>query len=216
MRIITPILFCASLTAAAGSGCNESLPLHSPPADVLTGTVKGVNGPQDTVRYRMKEFNNPNLTEVSLSTPPFSIEITLVNIYEETIQDLADVQGVMELEWIDKIQYSASIPLTASGIVGGQYDPVTGLITLNPGESISIRVFWNYKLTTNEWAFTKQQADESEWVNTRGDFYRYHYPMRFRSRVRIKLFRSLSFLQIVSADEVVVNFQGFVFHPADE
>ncbi len=212
MKIALPfiVILLSSLTFFH---CNESLPVYTAPPDVLRASVTAINSPTDTVNYRMFDENNPNLAAVRILTPPFGFEVNVTNIYSETIQDDADVQGTLELTWVDKTENKASIPLQLTGITGSQYDPATNLITLNPGDSLKLRTYWDFKLITKDWAFTKQQAVDGPWINGNGNFYRFHLPMEFRARISVKIFRSLSFTETISQNTVTVNFKGLIIAP---
>lgn len=205
------VSFCASV--ATSYHCNESLPVHVPPLNVLSTSLGALSGASDTVLYMMFDYNNPNQIPVTLSTPPLGFEVKVVNVYDETIQDDAEVSGTLELEWIDKPDFKATLNLLVTGIVGSHYDPKTKLITLNPGDTLRIRTYWNYRLSNNDWAFSKQQAVDGPWITGGGDFFRFHNPMRFRGRIKMKLFRSLALIESVSSNEFVVNFKGRIFAP---
>ena len=199
------------IVAFASLRCNESLPVYNAPANILSAVVSPVNFVSDTVRYRMMDENNPSLVSVRLFSPKFGIDVKIVNIYSETIQDDADIQGTLELTWIDKVEMKASIPLSSSGIIGGQYDPVTHLITLNPGETVTIRVYWDYHFTNTEWAFMHLPYSDgpSYWYGPyQMAFERFHNPLNLHANVKVKVFRSLSFVDAAIKDVIPVFFKG--------
>ncbi len=216
MNISFPVILCAIVSIVIVFGCNEILPEYSQPENLLSAEVVPLNVASDTVSYYIIDNNNPNLVFIRLDSPFNGYEIRIINTYEETIQDDADVTGTVELIWNDQPKFSAEIPVTLPAVFSQHYDPSTGLITVNPGDTIVLRVYWNFRFTSGEWAFTKQGGTDgpSFFVAPKiTAYYRYHHPMYLTVKTKVKLFRSLSYIENKFQDETIVIFKGYVRSP---
>jgi hypothetical protein len=196
--------------------CNESLPVYNSPIDVLGVSIAPVYTATDTVRYTMKDNNNPNLVTVTLNSPIHGYEIAIVNAYEETIQDNLEIEGHLELVWEENPELKAVIPITNTSVYDGDLDPVTDLLTINPGDTVRLRIFWDFRLTTNDWAFTQIRYTEGL-AHYIGPFqivsYRFHDPMLLKASVKVKVFRSLSFVGTTAKETFPVLFKGTITYP---
>jgi hypothetical protein len=207
-------LFCSTFFGLWG--CNESLPLYTPPENVLSAEIIPLNPPTDTVRYTMLDNNNPNLIRVTLNSPFHGYEIAIVNNYEETIQDYMEIEGNIVLAWSDKPELRTIISMTNTSFYDGDYDPVTGLLTINPGDTVRLRVYWNFKLSTDDWAFSQLRSDDSPaYFNgpLSSAMDRIHVTMGLQAEVRVKLYRSLSFVDTRSKNDIPVIFKGKILSP---
>lgn len=196
--------------------CNESLPVYTPPENVLKASIVALNTPTDTVRYSMLDDNNPNLVRVTLNSPFNGYEIVFVNTYEETIQDDMEIDGTCELAWVEKPELKAMMTLSNTSFYSGDLDPATGMLTINPGDTVRLRVFWNFRLTTNDWAFSQVRYIDGPAYSTgpmqvQSD--RLHSAMLLQAKIKIKLFRSLSFVEATSLDDIPVLFKGRITYP---
>jgi len=164
----------------------------------------------------MRSDNNPNLAVVNLQSPFNGYEIRFVNVYDETIQDDLEIDGTIELAWVDKPDLKAIVPISNTSFYGGDLNPVTGLLTVNPGDTVRLRAFWNFKLTTNDWAFSHVQYTETLAYYV-GPFQfqsdRFHRAMDLRVTVRVKVFRSLSYIETQSVSDFPVLFKGTITYP---
>lgn len=209
------VCLLAAVLALAG-GCDESLPTYAPPADILSVSVRPLNAVSDTVRYTMQDNNNPNLVRVTMNSLSHGYEIMLVNRYEETIQDDLEIDGTLELAWREKPELTAVLPLSNTAFFDGGYDPSTRLLTINPGDTVRLRVYWNFRLATTEWAFTQTKYTDGPSYFTgplQSASDRIHAPMALAGTVKVKLLRSLSFTEARTEDDIVVNFKGRVLNP---
>jgi hypothetical protein len=207
-------LFCSTFIGIWG--CNESLPVYTPPENVLKASIGALNTPIDTVRYSMLDDNNPNLVRVTLTSPFHGYELAIVNNYEETIQDDLDVEGQLELAWVEKPELKAVIPITNTSFYDGDLDPVTGLLTINPGDTVRFRVYWNFRLTTTDWAFSQVHYTDGPAVvvgpmQVFSD--RFHKAMLLNATVKVKVFRSLSFIEAQTKESIPVLFKGRITYP---
>jgi hypothetical protein len=208
------LLFCS--TFIGNWACNESLPVYTPPENVLITEIIPLNAVTDSVRYTMRDDNNPNLVRVTLTTPFHGYEIAIVNNYEETIQDDLEIEGNLELAWEEKPELKAVIPITNTSFYDGDLDPVTGLVTINPGDTIRLRVYWDFRLTTSVWAFTQIQYTDGPAVvvgpmQVISD--RFHKAMLLKATVKVKVLRSLSFIETTKDESIPVIFKGRITYP---
>ncbi len=210
------LFFTLGLLSLFVNSCNDPLPTYTPPTNVLSADVLPLNAIKDTVRYSMLDNNNPNLVKITLNSAFYGYEIKIVNMYEETIQDYFEVEGTLELSWKEKPELKSVIPITATSFYSGVLDPTSNLLTINPGDTVKLRVYWNFKLTTEDWAFTQVKSTDSP-VYSGGAFnfyfYRTHEPMLLTAKLKVKIFRGLSFVEKQSIDDFPVVFQGKVTMP---
>ena len=196
--------------------CNESLPVYVGPSNILSAEISSMNAPTDTVKYRMVDDNNPNLVAVRIFGAPLGFEIKIVNVYSETIQDDADVQGTLELRWADKQEFKTILPLAVTGVTSSQYDPKTGLITLNPGDTITLRTYWDYHFLNNDWAFTHAPYTDGPsyyYGKLTTAYDRTYDPLLLHGIVKVKLFRSLSFVDAETVKDIPILFKGQIISP---
>ena len=192
------------------------MPVYAPPENVLSTEIIPLNAATDSVRYSMVDNNNPNLARVTLTSPYHGYEIAIVNNYEETIQDDLEIEGHLELAWEEKPELKAVIPLTNTSFYDGDYDPATGLLTINPGDTVRLRAYWDFRLSGNVWAFTQLKHTDGPAIVI-GPFQvvadRFHVPMKLRVTVKIKLLRSISFIEKTATDDFIVLFKGRISFP---
>lgn len=207
------ILSCIALITLS---CNESLPAYNPPENVLRVSISSLTTPTDTIRYTMIDNNNPNLVAVSLNSPFNGYEISIVNLYEETIQDNMEIEGTVELSWVDKPELKTILKISNTSFYDGNLDPVTGLLTLNPTDTVHLRIFWNFKLATDDWAFSQIQYIDGPMYNAGSNKFvadRFHQTMLLHGTVKVKLFKSLSFVEAQTKEDFSVTFKGKIFSP---
>jgi hypothetical protein len=116
-----------------GSGCDETLPQRVEPAKVFTASARGM------YIYR-------------ITANGAGVVLKIVNTYDETLQEKLSLDGSVDIQWNRSPDYWASIPiknftLTYSGV----YDSQTGIVTLDPGDSLTFFYLWNF--TTNNGVF---------------------------------------------------------------
>jgi hypothetical protein len=138
LRSLTdPRMIITVLAAVAiwryGSGCDETLPQRVEPAKVFTASVRGM------YIYR-------------ITANGAGVVLKIVNTYEETLQAKLSLDGSVDIQWNRYPEYRASIPirnftLTYSGV----YDSRTGIVTLDPGDSLTFFYLWNF--TTGDGVF---------------------------------------------------------------
>jgi hypothetical protein len=106
--------------------CDESLPPRNDPTKLFRGTIDA--------QYSL--LWNENALRVGVS---------IVNIYDETIQTTVTIAGTIDIVLVRDRQYRKTIRLSASNLVSTKfYNPSTKELTLDPGDSIRFVYTWNF------------------------------------------------------------------------
>ncbi len=108
--------------------CQESLPPRNDPSTLVVGVVRG------SYVYQPLE-NDVHFT------------IGLVNIFDETLQDTADLHGALLLTLLRKPSVTRVLSVSADSLLPYQsgYNPITHVLTLNPGDTVWMRARWDMK-----------------------------------------------------------------------
>lgn len=124
LRIIFFFFICFGVLV--GSGCDESLPPRDNPDILFKGDISC------TYIYSDKE-----------NDCRFLIDVT--NIYDETIQDTALVQGTIEVSLKRDPQYHKTIHLSLQNFLGPfVYDTLRNLFTIDPEKKATFSATWNF------------------------------------------------------------------------
>jgi hypothetical protein len=124
------------------SGCDETLPQREEPAKVFTATVYGV------YIYR-------------IDVNAVGVRVNIVNTFDETLQAKLSLDGSVDIQWNRSPEYRASIPLRNFTIIhSGVLDPLTAILTLDPGDSLTLFTVWN--LMTDDIVFIPSMFDYNE------------------------------------------------------
>lgn len=191
--------------------CNESLPSYTEPKDFLTGSIRSIG--QTEVQYSHADVNDISKTSVSIFSPPQVFFIDIINTFDETIQDQPEISGTMVLICDAVPNANATINLSQSNISTFQYNPVTKLLTLDPGDTLRLRVSWSYKTDDGKWGFQKADV-ESETVDGSGRFMtRAHKPIIYTVTAKVKLFKQVGPLTAKPV-EIAVQYSGRITFPA--
>lgn len=131
-------------------GCSESLPPRSDPANLFSVSI--------TTEYNI--VNNFGMLDVF---------ITIKSDYDETLQDVALLDGTLMIDWNGAPEERGNIvPRRTAHIEPSQivhakkYDTFTQMLTLDPGDYIRLRYRWNFKTddSTDLYKQFKYQADK--------------------------------------------------------
>jgi hypothetical protein len=114
----------ALLSLIVGS-CSESLPPYQDPADVFQGKVAG--------QYVLTVQDNS-----------VKVYVTVKNIYDETFQASAILRGSLEITLARRPEIRKTVSLFPSQIIEGHYNSGTGILTIDPGETIRLGYSWNF------------------------------------------------------------------------
>lgn len=108
-----------------GPICNESLPPYDVPPDFLEGEVSAT--------YVLTE--NENVVRVFLD---------VTNRYDETLEGPADFSGSIDISLLGNPDLGITFPLSATQLLTpGVYNAGSGVITIDPGETVRFGVTWN-------------------------------------------------------------------------
>lgn len=123
LAAVTAGILMAFLTT--GPICNESLPPYENPRDLLAGGISAT--------YVLTE--NQNVVRVFLD---------VTNRYDETLEGPADFTGSISITMAADPRFNMTFPLSAAQLMTpGVYNSGTGVITIDPGETIRFGVTWD-------------------------------------------------------------------------
>ncbi|HEY6950936.1 MAG TPA: hypothetical protein VI758_00945 [Bacteroidota bacterium] len=104
--------------------CNESLPPRQDPQNVF--------GQGARAQYICSDVANNVL-----------IDIALTNNFDETLSDTVHFSGTVVVTSERDPSVHKTFALSLSNLVHGIYDSRSGVLTINPGDSVVIRVIWS-------------------------------------------------------------------------
>ena len=187
--LLRSILFSVSLFAFS---CNESLPEYEIPTGFLVVDVR--HSGDDSIRYVSSDSNNPDRASATFQQLT-SFQLLVVNTFDETIQEAADIKGSVEVTIPSLPQFKQIIPVANTAIKSSHIDD-NGIVTMDPGDTITLTVFWNYRMNDTTWAFTKAGIESYSQVYSEGPFvwyyWLYHSPLQFNVTGSVQLFRSIA------------------------
>ncbi|HEY4612967.1 MAG TPA: hypothetical protein VII11_08305, partial [Bacteroidota bacterium] len=106
--------------------CDESLPPYSEPEMFLTGSISG--------QYILTATDNS-----------MKVYFSIKNIFDETLQGQAVMRGTMEIVSMRNPNVHKTYALSISNVSNpGRYDPATGILTFDPGDSVVYLASWNF------------------------------------------------------------------------
>jgi hypothetical protein len=197
------VLFSAILFI---SGCKESLPVYTPPENILKAEMK-FSVPADIEYIYSKDRKYQYEIENRIILASAVLEIWVTNLYEETIQDKALALGYIEIRrpdnplWYKKISFSRR-DIASNGIIDS-----TGILTLNPGQSMMVLKYWDFKDSSGSYAFWKTAAQDTQgvlWTYPDGTdvhaIFRNHKPILLKVKATIQLFNHLGSIQTEDTD----------------
>ena len=204
------------LVAAVGISCDDSLPVYEAPTDFLRVNIQNLSPPEVSYTY-IENGNDISLLNVIVTSAAQSFSINVVNTFDETLQDVPDVSGELEISSLDLPSLKATIPVTVTNLSGSQYNAATKILTLDPGDTLKMRCTWRYKTDDGKWAFEKADvASESEIDPDnppyRGSFERTHVPMNFSMTAHIRLFPATN-TSASEKEEFKLLFHGHIVLP---
>jgi hypothetical protein len=202
--------FAILLAAFFSLRCSESLPVYQEPQKILDCSVS-YEAPSPILFGHVEE-NAPK--RIYLSSTTTKIFVSVVNIFDETIQDEIPkdlVFGYIEI-WhpnvpgmYRKIQISSGDLFTR-----GVYDVDTRTLTIDPNNMVKFQVYWDYKDSSNTYVFMGMPiADE---YNSGGYYTRILKPVPFRVRATVQLYSRLAPIRSPEF-EMILNFEGRISIP---
>ena len=172
------------------SSCEDPLPPYVPPPDPLSGQVAF---PRDLLVTYTILAPDPVLIVGELTPSTYAVKVGLTNTYEETLQDYADIAGTVELSWARDSMVKAIIPLSIGDGNGGLFDPITGMLTIDPGKTLWLKASWNFRLDDGTYAFTRVPFHME---NFGAGLVRVHDPMVMMIRTNVRVFAKVSTIRL--------------------
>ncbi|MBX2992641.1 MAG: hypothetical protein KF749_15920 [Bacteroidetes bacterium] len=116
---------CLCLGAITDLSCKEPLPGYNDPVDVFDAYAYG-------------------LYAISLQENAVKAYITIVNTYDETFDGTAILSGQLVITWAKDVSFKRTVQLTASHLIYARnYNAGTGVLRLDPGDSIRFGFTWD-------------------------------------------------------------------------
>ena len=113
----------------SGFSCDEPLPLHTEPGTLFNGVL--------SVRYISK-------------SQTLLINITVKNIFDETLQDTASLNGSIQIVMSGSPQYQRTIAIDRSNLTSRtQISPGSNILTVISGDSLTFSYQWNFATDNN-------------------------------------------------------------------
>lgn len=192
------------------SSCNENLPIYTEPKDFLRGTIRHIGLPD--VQYAHVDVNDISKAHISIYSPAQIFFIDIVNTFDETIQDQPEISGTMELVCDANSTARVTLTVAQANLSSTHYNTATKLLTLDPGDTLTLRCTWRYKTDDNIWGFQKANV-LNEVSDPSGTFFtRTHAPLSYRASAKVKLFRSVGMVSVKEI-EFTVLYSGKIFPP---
>lgn len=146
LLLISTALFCIA-------GCEDLLPEYQLPVNVFTSSSRVDTF---TVQYYetekwFVELNGP-LIDYNRYVSQYGFYYSVINRSDETIETNADLNGSIELWQDSNPKNRRTLTISQSDIYSTEvYNPVTNMITIDPGKALVVRKFWDYKMDDNHW-----------------------------------------------------------------
>lgn len=105
--------------------CDESLPPRQDPSELFKAHLQGY--------YVYTQFAN-NVV----------INLIAVNNFDETLSDRVGLTGTIVITSNRDTSVHKTFQLSLSNMIHGTYDPVKGILTVNPGDSVVIQIMWDF------------------------------------------------------------------------
>jgi hypothetical protein len=112
------------LGTIAGLSCEEELPPYHDPSDIV-------------------EFHLESKYAYSNTQNELQVDYVFTNLFDETLQAKAGVHGTGKITLRRDTSRHKTFTITGSDAVNG-YNPLTGVVTIDPGKSIRFRYKWNF------------------------------------------------------------------------
>lgn len=125
LRWIMLYVWTFSLLLFVLYGCQESLPPYEDPRNVLKATISG--------RYVLSRSENT-----------IKIHLNIVNTFDETFEAKGIFEGTGKLISKRNKDFVHTFKLSASHWARGKYNPVTGILTMDAGDTLRLIYAWNY------------------------------------------------------------------------
>jgi hypothetical protein len=116
-----------TLLALTFSHCDEELPSYREPSKFLSATIDG--------KYVFLQGDNS-----------LKVYLNVTNHYEETLQDKALFNGSITIVSQRDPNVQKTLSLNGGNVITAKgYDVLRGILTIDPGENITLGVTWDFK-----------------------------------------------------------------------
>lgn len=122
-RWLAAVAFSALLTALS---CREHLPAYEDPTDLLEANIHA------TFVYRS------DLTAVYMT-------LVLVNRYDETLEDVLDLEGTITVTLLRDASTVRTFTLTPAQLAASGYEPNSRRLRIDPGRSVTLQVLYDFR-----------------------------------------------------------------------
>lgn len=121
------------------AGCQESLPLREDPNIYFSTSL--------SLEYDVFYPNNP-----AASRNQVILFLSVASTYDDVIQEYLDISGTAQITWvlgphenIYGVDPTRTFTITKANLLRAKgYDPMTGIITIVPGDTVVLACTWNF------------------------------------------------------------------------
>ncbi|HEY6950934.1 MAG TPA: hypothetical protein VI758_00935 [Bacteroidota bacterium] len=114
-----------SLLIVSLSSCEESLPPRNDPSTFLKAS------------FRATYVYSPAMNDVVF-------QVSVINGFDETLEGPLDLDGFVLIKSTEHPQSQKTITISPSDLIHGFRDPHTGMLILNPGDSVIFQSTWDF------------------------------------------------------------------------
>lgn len=196
------VLFALALSCFGA--CNETLPVRDDVTNLVTTSIR----------------SSYETTSHSSATGQIRLFITMVNGTDETLEDVAQISGAMEITWLvpkdiqPMVDISRSIKLSSNNIFyARRFNRLSNRLTVDPNDSVVLSVVWNLKSNDSTYLlkYFPVVEDQKCNVSTSGSIgpRRITLPQHFSVKASMRLFDKLS---VFYAQEISIKHCIMVGH----
>ena len=119
------VLLILTVVSVTINSCDENLPPYRDPSDLMEGKIEG--------QYVL-----------TISDNSVKVFVTIRNVFDETLEGHAPLEGAIEIESLRDPRLRKSVPLRVANMISVHgYNSSLGLLTIDPGDSIRLGYSWN-------------------------------------------------------------------------
>ncbi|MEK6571037.1 MAG: hypothetical protein AABZ61_06680 [Bacteroidota bacterium] len=119
------VLLILAVVSVTINSCDENLPPYRDPSDLMEGKIEG--------QYVL-----------IISDNSVKVFVTIRNVFDETLEGRAPLEGAVEIESLRDPRLRKSVPLRPSNLINARgYNGNLGVLTIDPGDSIRLGYSWN-------------------------------------------------------------------------
>jgi hypothetical protein len=122
MRLLIPI-FCFLLVFSFS--CDESLPPRQDPSNLFRVYLQQF--------YIYTQFEND-----------VTVNLVAINDFDETLSERVGIDGSIVITSDRDSSVHKTFQLSLTNLIHGNYNPVKGVLTIDPGDSVILQVKWDF------------------------------------------------------------------------